>query len=547
MRFKILLVFLFLSVMMYSQNTVGNISISNKVQDGFTLFSIHKKTFLINNCGQVIREWDSNFLPGNSVYLLSDGRILRAGQSEANNSIDFPGTGGVLEIFSWEGNLEWQYFYESDTFKQHHDVYPLPNGNILILAATDITANDAISMGRDPSKLPDNRLYNEQIVEITPTGSDGATIVWEWNIKDHFVQDFDNTKSNFGVVSDHPEKLDINFLNGGSGGANWLHVNSIQYDENLDQIVISSRNLSEIWIIDHSTTTAEAAGSTGGTYGKGGDILYRWGNPQAYKKGTESDRKLYGQHYPHIIKQGLNDAGKMIIFNNGNGRNPTFSEVFIYELPQSPEGFYTLNASNTYDPETPEYIYDGTSVGGTEFYSGIVSSAQRLPNGNTLICEGRSGEFFEIDENEDIVWEYINPVSNTTGLITNQGDVVTNENLTFRAIKYPLNFSGFVGKDVTPQDPIEGNWNLNPCTALSTDEIVSSNIELYPNPVSNILHLKNSNNNIEEILVYTITGQLVQREKRIENSIDISLLNQGIYLVKIRTLQGVAIKKIVKN
>ena len=67
----------------------------------------------------------------------------------------------------------------------------------------------------------------------------------------------------------------------------------------LDQIVLSNHNLSEIWIIDHSTTTLEAASHSGGNSGKGGDLLYRWGNPQAYDQGTGADQLL--NHQQHVL------------------------------------------------------------------------------------------------------------------------------------------------------------------------------------------------------------------------------------------------------
>ncbi|MGC8644373.1 MAG: hypothetical protein ACP5XB_31305, partial [Isosphaeraceae bacterium] len=59
----------------------------------------------------------------------------------------------------------------------------------------------------------------------------------------------------------------------------------------LDQILLSVHSFSEIWIIDHGTTTAEAATHKGGRSGKGGDLLYRWGNPQAYRAGTAADQQ----------------------------------------------------------------------------------------------------------------------------------------------------------------------------------------------------------------------------------------------------------------
>ena len=292
------LLFLLLLIHQFSnaQNTVGTIAVTNDVYDGYTLFSSFKKTFLINNCGQVVNEWTSDFPPGNAVYLLPNGNLLRAGRENDKSDIIFGGQGGIVELYNWEGVRIWSYSFNSNQERQHHDVYPMPNGNILVLIAESWSKQQAIEHGRDPSKITEERLYNEKIIEVKPIGSNQFDLVWEWNINDHLIQDFDNTKFNFGDVSKAPEKLDINFLNDGNGSANWLHINSIQYNEARDQIVLSSRNLSEIYIIDHSTTTAEATTSSGGNSNKGGDFLYRWGNPQAYKQGGEEDQKLFGQH-----------------------------------------------------------------------------------------------------------------------------------------------------------------------------------------------------------------------------------------------------------
>lgn len=278
----------------------------------------------------------------------------------------------------------------------------MPNGNVLILAVTKMSYDEAIQLGRDPALLTENELYNEQIIEVTPIGTNQAAIVWEWNVKDHLIQDFDASKDNFGDVSLSPEKLNINFLNDGDGGANWLHFNSIFFNPVLDQIVISSRNLSEIYIIDHSTTSEESASDRGGIYNKGGDFLYRWGNPQSYNQGTEADRKLYGQHSPYVIEPGLIDENKIILFNNGRDRTPVFSEVFIINPETDSSGVYSYQTGTPYSPVLPDYTYKHP-IEPSRFFSGILSSAQRLPNGNTLICEGINGRFFEINPSEDIV------------------------------------------------------------------------------------------------------------------------------------------------
>lgn len=539
-----------LTIFIYSnisaQNTVGTTFMNQNVFEAYTLITTHTKAYLINNCGEIINEWNSTFLPGNAVYLLPNGNLLRAGRTEDGSSdIVFGGQGGIIELFDWDDNLIWSFTYSTNNFRQHHDVFPMPNGNVLILAATVISEDDAIAAGRNPNILSQSRLYNEQIIEVQPVGANQGNIVWEWNIKDHLIQDFDVSKENFGDVALTPGKLDLNFLNGGNGASNWLHFNSIQYDDNLNQIVMSSRNLSEIYIIDHSTTTAEAATSSGGTYGHGGDLLYRWGNPQAYRQGTETDRKLYGQHYPHYIAQGLNDEGKLIIFNNGIDRTPEYSEVLIINPPITSPGVYDYLPNSPFGPEQFDYSYSNQSTNPSDFYSRIVSSAQRLANGNTLICEGNTGEVFEIDVNENIVWNYQNPVNNISGEITSQGSDPPIIPILFRAIKYAPDFPAFTGRDLTPGVPIENNPNSAVCENLSTSSNDDDQVSIFPNPASNVISIT-SRETIDKIELYSTLGKK-EIDVSSNNSINISALNSGIYFVKIYTGDRNIIKKIIKK
>ena len=542
-------IILALAIVCYStttaQNTVGTTYIDQNVFDGFTLINVNTKAYLINNCGEVLNEWVSTYPPGNAVYLLPNGNLLRAGRTtDGSSDIVFGGQGGVVELFDWDGTLIWSFLYSTNEYRQHHDIFPMPNGNVLILAATVISEGDAIAAGRNPDALSQSRLYNEQIIEVEPVGTDQANIVWEWNIKDHLIQDFDATKANFGNVKLNPGKLDINFLNGRDGLSNWLHFNSIQYDDNLNQIVMSSRNLSEIYIIDHSTTTAEAATSSGGTYGRGGDLLYRWGNPQAYRQGTENDRKLYGQHYPHYIAQGLNDEGKLIIYNNGDGRQPEYSEVLIINPPTTTPGTYEYSTDTAFGPENPDYVYSEPSNETSNFYSRIVSSAQRLPNGNTLVCEGAQGGVFELDVNDNIVWKYQNPVNNSNGNISTQGGAIPNNALLFRALKYAPNYPAFAGKDLTPGLPIELNPNLAICENLSASSFDTPQIFIFPNPVSQLLTVK-SLEHIHSVALYSMSGNQVL--ETIGNTLDVSALATGVYFAKINIGNRYISKKIIKQ
>lgn len=536
--------FLLVSANFKAQNTVGTTFVTPEVYEGLTLITTGTKTFLIDNCGQIINEWSSNYLPGNAVYLMPNGKLLRAGRVMTGSSVSMGGAGGIIEIFDWDGNLEWSYLVNDQNKRQHHDVYPMPNGNILILVATVMSQQEAFDAGRDPNFLPDGRLYNEQIIEVEPIGTNQANIVWEWNIKNHLVQDFDNSKENFGVISGTPEKLDINFLNGGDGSENWLHFNSIQYDANVDQIVISSRNLSEIYIIDHSTTTQEAAGSTGGTYGKGGDFLFRWGNPQAYQQGTELDRKLYGQHYPHFIKPGLIDEGKIILFNNGFGRTPKFSEVMIIDPPESTDGVYVKQSGLPFGPASADYVYSDLSEFPSPFFSSIVSGAQRLPNGNTLVCEGRTGEVFELNQNDEIVWSYINPFDSNTDASVNQGDPPSTSNLLFRATKYSLSYSAFDNKTLTAGLPIEGNPDVSNCNSiLSQQDFEITKAKVYPVPASNTINIT-SETDFDKGFIFNVLGNKVL-EFQYRNQIDVSSLNSGIYVLKLSNAKQSYTTKII--
>lgn len=523
-------------------NTLGTISLTEEAYDGYTLFSSHKNTFLINNCGQVINQWSSDYLPGHSVYILPNGNLIRAGRKDTS-AITFGGVGGIVEMFDWDGNLVWEFIYSNDEQRLHHDIYPMPNGNILVLAATVMSNEETLQAGRNPNLVSGaGILYNEQILEIKPIGTNDYSIEWEWNFKDHLIQDYDDTKNNYGVIDEHPEKLDINFLNDRIPAENWLHVNSIQYDETLDQIVISSRNLSELYIIDHSTTAEEATGETGGTYGKGGDFLYRWGNSAAYGQGNEDDRTLFGQHFPHIIKPGLKDEGKIILFNNGTDREPVFSEVMIISAPTTSPGIYSYDPDSSYGPQTAEFTYSSNED--NDFTSGILSGAIRLPNENLLICDGNSGRLFEINSTNDIVWNYIIPMNNTTGEISSQGDVLESGNSTFRGIKYSTDYEGFTGKDVTPGDPIESNFNLNTCLSLSTDNLLNDKIIIYPNPVEDLIHI-NTGLTILEVEIYDVLGKRLNFIKLNNRKIDMTNANKGIYVLKIKTEIGIITKKII--
>ena len=297
---------------------------------------------------------------------------------------------------AFDGTLLWDY--RNTAILTHHDVKPLPNGNVLLIAWQQKTAVEAVAAGRNPELLDPTRTFlPDSIVEFQPTGPTTGVIAWEWHIWDHLIQDYDPAQANFGVVADHAELVDINYP--ARIEQQFNHANGIDYDPIHDWIVLSTPKQNEIWIIDHSTTTAEAAGHSGGRWGKGGDLLYRWGDPAAYRAGPGSARMLQGQHAPRFIPSGYPGAGNVTVFNNTTA--PERSAVVEVVLPLDASGRFLLTPGTAYGPSLPVWTYSAPG-----FYSPIQSSAERLPNGNTLICSATQDWLFEVTPEGQTVWEH---------------------------------------------------------------------------------------------------------------------------------------------
>lgn len=494
------------------ERTVGTHFINEGVADGFTLFSPAGNgiTYLINNCGQVVNTWESAYNPGASVYLLEDGSIIRAGSVEGAR-LGEPGVGGVFERISWEGDIIWSWQYSNDQVNAHHDFHVRENGNLILIAWELKTDTEAIEAGRDPATLSGGELWPDHIVEIEPMPNNEAQVVWEWYAWDHLIQDFDNTKANYGVVEDNPGKIDINYRM--NDEPDWNHLNSIHFDEETNLIVLSSPFFNEIWVIDRNTTTEEARGD-------GGDLLFRWGNPAAYKQGNFEDQKLFFQHTVEFIEDGLPYAGSLIIYNNGRGRSPEeYSSVDILNPFNTAGDFYFEGA--VFGPSSLETSYQKNNP--TDLYSSFISGAQLLANGNLLIDDGPQGTFIEVDFDDNEYWKYKSPIS-AQGIVS-QGDPVVG-NLVFRATKYDFDYLNFrVSADPTVY--IEGNPDpLESCLPLSSTSQLSS-IYVYPNPVKNYFKIEGNYNSI--ILVDMTGNKQNIRISANKNLIDISQLRSGLY------------------
>ena len=361
-------------------------------------------TRLIGSEGEIINEWSHNSSAATTAYLLKDSTLLCPITIEDPYMVG-SAYGGKIVKYSWDGEIIWQYDYSNENYLQHHDIEPMPNGNILLIAWDRRTYLEGISAGRVNLE---SEMWPDKIVELEPIGQDSAEVVWEWKFWDHLIQDVDPNLPNYGVISEHPELIDINIGSmpmAAMGIADWTHLNSIDYNEDLDQIVISSRNMNEFYIIDHSTTTEEAAGHSGGNSGMGGDIIYRWGNPMNYQRGTVEDKRLVGQHDVNWIESGYPNSGNLIIFNNGSitsfGQNNTLSSVIEISTPVDSSGFYEIDSLNAYGPEEVVWSFQ------SDFFSHIMSGAKRLLNGNTLVTVATEMRIFEVTSSGNVVWDYI--------------------------------------------------------------------------------------------------------------------------------------------
>jgi len=494
------------------EQTVGLFLNTAAAAPGYTLFApmSYNVTYLIDNNGELVQSWSSEYRPGLSVYILENGDLLRT-RIIQGQLFQTGGHGGGVEIIDWDGNLVWEFDYFSDQYWQHHDIESLPNGNVLLIAWEHKADASAIANGRNPNMLAGSQqpfgFWPDHIIEVNPESN---SIAWEWHVWDHLIQDYDSSKVNYGVVSDHPELVNLNYPSGPNTSGDWLHINAVDYNAELDQIILSVHHFGEIWIIDHSTTTIEAASHTGGNSGKGGDLLYRWGNPQAYIGGNSNERIFFGQHDARWIEGG----SQIMVFNNGSGRpGGSYSSIDVITQPIGEDNLYVLDSNGIYGPDTLSWQYTATPLG--DLFAANISGAHRLENGNTLICDGPRGHYFEVDSAGSLVWDYVNPVVNTGPLyqgqeIPTQGSAQNSTlNRTFRVHRYPTDYLGFAGHNLDPTGPIELYMNTHDLTYLPDKHSLHQN---YPNPLNpeTIIPYGLAENIFVNITIYDLLGRQVK-------------------------------------
>lgn len=465
--------------------------------DGYTLYNENGRTtaYLIDKNEDIAHTWNLNTSCNYAIQLTETGNIVRGAISNSLQ-IQGPAVGGLVEEFNPDGNRVWSFDHSGSDYVSHHDICYMENGNVLLIAWERKTAAELQALGYTGTSV---YRYPTHIIEVRQDGNNGR-IVWEWHIWDHLIQDVDPSKPNYGVVSEHPELLDINVDVNNNGSGDWFHVNGIDYNEELDLIVFSSRFLSEIFIIDHSTTTEEAASHSGGNSGKGGDFLYRWGNPQNYK--TSGSRMIAGPVHDArwIPNDGRPRAGFIQFFNN-DGTNGFASTVDAIELPFAADGYnFERTDGQAYGPQIHSFRHNCFDNGTGQ------SASNTLPNGNVFVALSRK-YMYEVDSNDNIVWLY------------NEGPA--------KAFRYTCSHPGI-------QALISEGVIDNTCPTVSNTDIPNaSDFRIFPNPSTGKFTIENFNSyNIEDIKIYNQLGELIFISND-EVNLDLTAYPNGVYTVQI--------------
>jgi hypothetical protein len=170
-------------------------------------------------------------------------------------------------------------------------------------------------------------------------------------------------------------------------------------------------------------------------------------------------------------------------------------------------------------------------------YSEGLSSAQFLPNGNVLILSGRQGYAFELTPDNEIVWEYVTPLKG--GQPVPQGTLLAaNDNLTFRMDRYPADFSGFEGRDLSPIGWIELNPDSQFCGNIlpSFEAVRDVAVTLSPNPARDRVTISWKAGIWADLSVYDLFGRPVYGPEKLtggQTYLDVSAWQPGTYFVRV--------------
>lgn len=366
------------------------------------------KTCLLGPDGAVVQTWSGVGSPY-AAFLTDSATVLYGTGSGTGPGAPYK---SIAEV-AWDGtskNNTWTWTSPT-TGTLHHAFATMPNGHWLAIGYEYLTNAQIMSAMGVSSLSYTGTAYNEHVLEYDPATK---TVVWEWDAKKHFS------------ATANPHKINVTKWSSGSSGpgggssGDVLHFNSVAYDPVRDVVLVSAHMLNEILVIDHSTTTAQAATDAGGNFKKGGQILFRWGAPTNY--GGTGSTICNVVHGGNVVPKGYANEGNYLFFCNSdngvlNSSAKGISAAYEIQPVVADTGFVLSNG--TY----------GATVAFNFFKSGYTSSGnfgfvQALPNGNRFVSFSKSGKMAEISEGA-IVLEYSGASSER-----------------FRASRYPLTYKG---------------------------------------------------------------------------------------------------------
>ncbi len=536
--------------------------------DGLTLYSTQNSTqgFLIDTNGVTVKTWNFTGGTGYACHMVPGGSLFRTVQNQGNALMGGGMTGRIQKV-DYNGTILWDYTYSSSTYCLHHDHCPLPNGNVLVISYDVKTAADVAATGGTLNSV----VWAEKVMELQPVGTNSAVVVWEWKVWDHLVQNVDPNKANYqSSIVNNPQLLNINY----KLTKDWMHMNGIDYNPVLDQIVVSSHQLNEWYVIDHSTTTAQAATHAGGFSGKGGDILYRWGNPLAYS--AAGTRILNVTHDAHWIPEDCLNGGNLAGINNGGVTSPSNKTTCDQAIVPRNNYNYTITPGSAYTPASYSSRLVGTG------YTTNMGSVQEFPNGNQLVCLATIGTIYEVNAAGTTLWTkstggatpqserrstcYINNPAPVQPTITANGYTLTtaatasyqwyqNGNLIPGATSQTLAatstgtyvvrttdvngcvfvYSPSYSHSVTTEPPVD--------TGIGERSVFSS-LAVFPNPSNGELHIDfNSAAPANfDVSLFDISGKKIDTWKN-QEVLDLSHVGNGLYILNITTADGSSLNK----
>jgi hypothetical protein len=387
----------------------------------------------------------------------------------------------------------------------------------------------------------------DAIVEVDGQGN----VVWEWWFFDHVVQDIDPSKPTYGIIANTPGKIDLN-IPGNPVKSDWMHCNSLDFNEDKDLIVINSVH-GEFYVIDHGNTfvAGDPVSSIALAAGSAGDFLYRFGDPAKYDQGdppsvldnwekaTSGHKQIGGAHNIQWIKPGLPGAGNFMVFSNSQNLFELTPQSYIIEINpylnssgtntgnfvNPPDaGYKVVNSPNSNLMKekrnvSKQVVWMFSSKNNTSFYSTIGSGAQRLPNGNTFVCSMNDGHFFEVaPADTSIVWEYINPMTRD-GIKKIKTDNYPTYNGVFRAYRYAADHPALAGHDLTPGSTMTGAEpsyytpaDLNSVTENYQESPQPDMMKNYPNPFaySTTIEFEIDTPKYVQVIIYDFSGKQIK-------------------------------------